>query len=185
MSSAKSLARRAEIVTCAAELFSRHGYAAVGMDAIGAAAGVTGPAIYRHFPSKAAVLAAVFEQIIDAIEATAPVDDLPAPQALRVLIDDYARTVAARRDQMAVFVREVHALPDEQADQIRVRQRRLVARWRTAVAAVHPEWDAEQVRTAVHGAFGLLNAVGTFSSPLTDEELAEQLSALCAAALDS
>ena len=40
------------------------------------------------------------------------------------------------------------------------------------------------MRTAVHGVFGLLNAVGTFDSPLTDAELAGQLGDLAAAALE-
>jgi hypothetical protein len=35
----------------------------------------------------------------------------------------------------------------------------------------------------VHGAFGMLNAVGTFESPLTDQELAGQLSELAVTAL--
>lgn len=52
-------------------------------------------------------------------------------------------------------------------------------------AGVAPGWPDERVRTAVHAAFGLLNSVGTFSSPLTDEELAEQLTGLALAALGS
>ena len=67
------ISRREVIVTAAADLFARSGYAAVGMDDIGAAAGVTGPAIYRHFDSKAAVLAAVFDRIIDAVDLVDPV----------------------------------------------------------------------------------------------------------------
>jgi hypothetical protein len=46
----------------------------------------------------------------------------------------------------------------------------------------HPDWDGERVRTAVHAAFGMLNAVGTFESPLDDEELAAQLAGLAEAA---
>ncbi|MFN8199435.1 MAG: hypothetical protein U0R72_14075 [Nakamurella multipartita] len=47
----------------------------------------------------------------------------------------------------------------------------------------HPDWDVERVRTAVHGAFGMLNAVGTFESPLPDDELAHQMSELAVNAL--
>ena len=32
---------------------------------IGAAAGITGPAIYRHFDGKSAVLVAMFDHVID------------------------------------------------------------------------------------------------------------------------
>jgi AcrR family transcriptional regulator len=179
----RGAARRAAIVEAAAELFSRNGYAAVGMDAIGAAAGVTGPAIYRHFDSKAAVLAAVIDRIIDTVVGR-PTRSAGSPgQRLSDAVATYARGVAASRTVMAVFVREVHHLPDRESAQLMQRQRALVHHWRELVADVHPAWDDQRVRTAVHAAFGLLNAVGTFSSPLTDDELAEQLTGLTLAAL--
>jgi AcrR family transcriptional regulator len=161
------------------------------MDDIGAAAGVTGPAIYRHFDSKAAVLAAVFDRIIDAVDTGDTVDpgdpsdtgsvDQPATVGLQTLIARYARGVADRRRLMAVFVREVHHLPPEHAVRLRERQRALVRRWRDLVARIHPEWSPERVRTAVHAVFGLLNSVGTFDSVLSDAELADQLADLASA----
>ncbi len=182
--------RREAIVTAAADLFARSGYAAVGMDDIGAAAGVTGPAIYRHFDGKAAVLAAVFDRIIDAVDLTGTpeqVDRTPgagaAADRLHRLIAAYADGVADRRRLMAVFVTQVHHLPPEHAVRLRERQRALVRRWRDLVGRVHPDWPSEQVRTSVHAVFGLLNSVGTFDSPLSDAELADQLAGLAAAAL--
>ena len=169
----------------AAELFSRNGYESVGVDDIGAAAGVTGPAIYRHFDGKSGVLTAVFDRIIDAVVPAVPeADATVAVDRLRVLVDSYAAGVAGRRRLMAVFVREVHHLPAEHAARLRDRQRALVGIWRDLLAAVHPDWPDQRVRTAVHGVFGLLNAVGTFDSPLTDAELAGQLGDLAAAALE-
>ena len=44
------------IMDAALDLFSEKGYAAVGVDEIGAAAGVKGPAIYHYFKGKAAIL---------------------------------------------------------------------------------------------------------------------------------
>lgn len=181
--------RRERIVAGAAELFSRNGYAAVGMNDIGAASGVTGPAIYRHFPSKAAVLAAVFDHVIDQVvsvgepaDGTASSPDAAAERLLAA-VRRYARGVARQRAVMAVFVREVHHLPEAEQASLRARQRDLVARWRSLLAQVHPERSAEQVRTAVHATFGLLNAVGLFHSPLEDDALAEQLTELAAGAL--
>ncbi|MDQ2738110.1 MAG: TetR/AcrR family transcriptional regulator [Actinomycetota bacterium] len=152
------------------------------MDQIGAAAGITGPAIYRHFDSKAAVLAAVFDGIIDAV--TAAPGNLPAGTTGRdelvVLIEAYAAAVATRRRLMAVFVREVHHLPPEHRARLAERQRTLVRRWRTLLGRVHPDWSDEVIRTTVHGAFGMLNALGTFDSPLTDDALASVLVELAA-----
>jgi AcrR family transcriptional regulator len=147
------------------------------MDQIGAAAGITGPAIYRHFDSKAAILAAVFDGIIDAVTAPPanPPPNEPPADELVALIEVYAAAVASRRRLMAVFVREVHHLPPEHGAQLADRQRALVRQWRSLLAAVHPEWSAEVVRTTVHGCFGMLNALGTFDSALSDAELAATL----------
>jgi len=202
--SARGAARREAIVAAAAQLFAENGYAAVGMDDIGAGAGVTGPAIYRHFGAKAAVLSEVFDRVIDAVttdpdligpeggseDGTADTGDTaedhdaaagelrdPATR-LRDHVELYAGGVSRRRRLMAVFLREVHHLPPEHRDRLRGRQRALVGRWRTLLAAVHPDWSTERVRTAVHGVFGMLNAVGTFDSPLTDSELAGVLTEL-------
>lgn len=155
------------------------------MDDIGAAAGVTGPAIYRYFDSKAAVLAEVFDDILDAVDPTDPVTGAPSPDAVDLTqrIGRYASAVAGRRELMGVFVREVHHLPPEHAHRLRMRQRDLVAQWRALLASVHPDWGVEQVRTAIHAVFGMLNSVGTFTSRLSDADLAAQLSALAGTAL--
>lgn len=188
--STRGAARREAILNAAAQLFAERGYAAVGMDDIGAAAGVTGPAIYRHFGAKASVLTAVFDRVIDAVtndpdvigDLPGEADEDPADR-LHYLIRTYAAAVAGRRGLMAVFIREVHHLPAEDRGLLEERERALVGRWRALLSLVHPNWSDEQVRTAVHGAFGMLNAVGTFHSPLTDLELADQLAALTCAAL--
>ena len=49
--------RREQILSAAAELFARYGFHGVGIDDIGAAVGISGPALYRHFRSKDAMLA--------------------------------------------------------------------------------------------------------------------------------
>jgi len=191
--SARGAARREAIVAAAAELFAENGYAAVGMDDIGAAAGVTGPAIYRHFEAKAAVLTEVFDRIIGTVDTDPNPNDDPLPAAevltdadpalrLRRQIDRYAAGVSRQRQLMAVFVREVHNLPPDHRDRLRDRQRALVGRWRRLLADAHPEWSTEEVRTAVHGVFGMLNTVGTFESPLANDELADLLADLAVAA---
>src|ERR1700742_5301777 len=49
--------RRSEILAAAAALFARRGFHGVTIDDIGAAVGMSGPGLYRHFPGKEAVLA--------------------------------------------------------------------------------------------------------------------------------
>src|SRR5919199_6619926 len=49
-------ARRTQLIAAAERLIAERGYLAVRLEDIGAAAGVSGPAIYRHFPNKEALL---------------------------------------------------------------------------------------------------------------------------------
>jgi AcrR family transcriptional regulator len=49
--------RREQILAVAAQLFARHGFHGVSIADLGAAVGVSGPALYRHFPGKEALLA--------------------------------------------------------------------------------------------------------------------------------
>ena len=48
--------RRSQLIAAAERLVAERGYLAVRLEDIGAAAGVSGPAIYRHFPNKEALL---------------------------------------------------------------------------------------------------------------------------------
>ena len=61
--------RRQDLLAASATLFAERGFAGVSIDDIGAAAGVSGPAVYRHFPSKQAVLGAILltEQALDGV----------------------------------------------------------------------------------------------------------------------
>src|SRR3954462_8076274 len=87
---AENPSRREQILRAAAQLFAERGSRAVGVDDVGAAVGVTGPAIYRHFASKDAMLAErllrISERLLSgATERITAVGDDPADQ-LRALI---------------------------------------------------------------------------------------------------
>ncbi len=56
-----------KILAAAEKLFFERSFDGVGVDEIGKAAGTTGSAIYRHFPSKDAILAALFDKTLDTI----------------------------------------------------------------------------------------------------------------------
>src|SRR3954453_2753857 len=82
--------RREQILQAAAQLFAERGSRAVGVDDVGAAAGVTGPPGARHFASKDAMLAEMLLRISErllsgATERITSAGDDPAGQ-LRALI---------------------------------------------------------------------------------------------------
>src|SRR5690606_39711700 len=62
-------ARRAEILRAAAELFAARGYHGVSIEDLGRAVGTSGPALYRHFPGKEALLGAMLLDISERLAA--------------------------------------------------------------------------------------------------------------------
>src|SRR5665811_749392 len=55
--------RREQILSTAAELFAARGFHGVSVVDLGAACGISGPALYRHFTSKDAMLAEMLVSI--------------------------------------------------------------------------------------------------------------------------
>ncbi|MBU2076311.1 MAG: TetR/AcrR family transcriptional regulator, partial [Actinobacteria bacterium] len=55
--------RREQILGTAAELFAARGFHGVSVADLGAACGISGPALYKHFASKDAVLAEMLVSI--------------------------------------------------------------------------------------------------------------------------
>src|ERR671926_1972765 len=82
--------RRSQLIAAAERLVAERGYLAVRLEDIGAAAGVSGPAIYRHFPNKEALLVELLVGISTRLlaGARAVVADAPDTEtALDGLID--------------------------------------------------------------------------------------------------
>src|SRR6476619_8074230 len=75
--------RRDQILDRAAGLFAARGFHGVSVDDVGAACGISGPALYRHFASKDAMLAEMLVSISERLLAegrrrVAEDDDDPA-----------------------------------------------------------------------------------------------------------
>src|SRR4029453_6864345 len=63
--------RRQQILAAAAELFAARGFHGTSVDDVGAACGISGPALYRHFASKDAMLADMLVGISELLLAEA------------------------------------------------------------------------------------------------------------------
>jgi AcrR family transcriptional regulator len=154
--------RREQILQAAAQLFAERGARAVGVDDVGAAVGVTGPAIYRHFASKDAMLAEMLLRISErllagATECVALAGDDPAAQ-LRALIAFQVDFALANPALITVQDRDLGSLTTGDAAQVRRLQRRYVEIWVGVLALLHPEADALTCRARAHAVFGLINS---------------------------
>lgn len=179
--------RREEILEIAVGLFATRGYHGVSMDDIGAAAGVTGPALYHHFAGKEAMLAAalipVSEQLLAGGKArTAEASDDPAT-ALATLVDFHVEFALANPAVIALHLHELDRLPEEPRRQIRRLQRLYVEEWVNTLTELRSELDAGEARVLAHAAFGLMNSTPFLGGEVDRVRRAELLRAATLSAL--
>jgi AcrR family transcriptional regulator len=106
---------RAQLLECAAEVFSEQGYAGAAISAIAERAGVTSGAVYRHFESKADLLLHVVEQAIHGIPLAEKLASAgkTTPRVFSELVAAYASPRVRRLRRLAI---EIHAAASRDKD---------------------------------------------------------------------
>ena len=152
--------RRAQIRSVAARLFATSGFHGVSIEDIGTACGISGPAVYRHFPSKDALLADLLVSISEHLlaggrrEATAARD---SGDALRRLVAFHLDFSLGNPDLIRVQDRDLANLGD-QGRRVRRLQRSYVDVWVGVLLDAVPGLEPATARARAHAAFGLLNS---------------------------
>ncbi|MDT4914164.1 MAG: hypothetical protein QOC66_3292 [Pseudonocardiales bacterium] len=147
------------ILDAAAAVFHERGFHGAGMDEIGARAGLTGPALYRHFSGKDEILATLFDEAIDElVSATAPVHDDPHRDLDR-LIRHHVQYAVARWHLVSVYQREDRSLVDPWKRRFYRRRDQYVTRWESALARCIPNADARRVAAGTQGCLGLIFSI--------------------------
>ena len=182
----RTAVRRRELIAAAARLFAARGYYAVTVDDLGEALGISGPALYRHFSSKQALLVAVFDQVIEIqreqlSEALSEATD-PA-SALEAMVRLHVQFAVEQRETMAVWRQEYHNLPEADSWRLRRAQRLYVEEWVHVVHELRPDLDDAAVRALVHGVLALLQSPSDFHSGLPDEGVINLLMSTAVAAV--
>ena len=153
--------RRSQLIAAAERLVAERGYLAVRLEDIGAAVGVSGPAIYRHFPNKEAMLVELLVGISTRLLAGArdviARDDDPRT-ALDNLVDFHLDFVFGEPDLIRIQDRDLAHLPDAAARQVRRSQRQYVEIWVSVLTRLDAELTEDDARVMAHAAFGLLNS---------------------------
>ncbi|WP_399344141.1 TetR/AcrR family transcriptional regulator [Umezawaea sp. Da 62-37] len=177
--------RREQILTAAAELFARHGFHGVGIDDIGAAVGISGPALYRHFRSKDAMLGemltSISERLLDG--GLARVDASNGPEdALRALVGWHVDFALDDPALITVQIRNLANLTDPDRRRVRALQRRYVEVWVDTIRRTVREVDEPTARAAAHAVFGLINST-PHSAHLDRDQMAALLSRMALASV--
>ncbi len=138
------------------------GFQTVRIEDIGAAAGVSGPAVYRHFPNKEALLVELLVGISTRLlaGARAVVDGgAAAPEAaLAGLIEFHLDFALGESDLIRIQDRDLAHLPPSAQRQVRRAQRSYVEVWVEVLRQVHPDTAEADARLMAHAVFGLLNS---------------------------
>jgi AcrR family transcriptional regulator len=179
--------RRDEILEIAVGLFAARGYHGVSMDDIGAAAGVTGPALYHHFAGKEAMLVAALIPVSERLlnggrERIAQHADDP-DTALAALVEFHVDFALDDPAVIALHLHELDRLPEDPRRQIRRLQRLYVEEWVRVLIELHDGLAPEEARVLAHAAFGLMNATPFIGPEVTRSRRAELLTAATLAAL--
>ena len=153
--------RRSALIAAAERLVAERGYLAVRLEDIGAAVGVSGPAIYRHFPNKEALLVELLVGISTRLLAGAT--DVVAravdpADALDGLIDFHLDFALGESDLIRIQDRDLGHLPTPAKRQVRKAQRQYVEIWVDVLRQLDAALNEADARLMAHAAFGLLNS---------------------------
>ncbi|HZU72818.1 MAG TPA: helix-turn-helix domain-containing protein [Acidimicrobiales bacterium] len=160
--------RRQEILEAALHLFRRHGYHAVGIDDIGAAVGISGPAVYRHFANKEELLVSALDA---AVVQLWPEIDASADAQVEHFVARHVDFAVDNADVLALWYQEWRNLPAPARRRQRRIQRRYVQAWTTALLRSRPELAPERAEAMVRGAIGLVHSVADYSATMPAAEL--------------
>lgn len=161
--------RRSALLAAAERLMAEKGFLAVRLEDIGAAAGVSGPAIYRHFPNKEALLVELLVGISTRLlaGAQAVVADADTPgDALDGLIEFHLDFALGESDLIRIQDRDMDNLPASAQRQVRRAQRSYVEVWVAVLRDLDPTRAESDARLMAHAVFGLLNSTPHSMKPL-------------------
>ncbi|MEQ8841973.1 MAG: helix-turn-helix domain-containing protein [Acidimicrobiales bacterium] len=152
--------RRELILEAAIELFHQHGYPATGVDDIGKAVDVSGPAIYRHFSSKEEILLEAIQLAADEVHEAnnnARTGGGGPTSVLEGYVRAYARVAIERSALISVWTSEARHLSSDRRSPMSRRLRAWSNEWNDELRKVRTDLSAEQARILVAGAIGLIS----------------------------
>ena len=181
--------RRQQILDTAAELFAERGFHGVSVHDIGAACGISGPALYKHFNGKGELLAASLTDISETLlkegSARAAAAESPS-EALDALIDWHVEFALRHPDLIVVQDREWTNLAPTARRDVRALQLSYIDIWVDTVQTLRPDLgsvdDRGTARAVVQATFGLLNST-PHSARINASDMRELLVAMARRAL--
>jgi AcrR family transcriptional regulator len=154
--------RKTQLALAAAEMFCERGYHGVSLDEIATAVGISGPAIYRHFSNKYAMLVHATRQLVESVQAAT---DLPDDGDPRRRLDDLlavlARLAVEHRRVAGLYQWEWRYLTPEHREEFLTELGDFVARLAVPLRQVRPELTGRDAHALVRAALSVFGSLGT------------------------
>lgn len=174
--------RKAQIVRAAARAFSERGYHPVGVDEIASAVGISGPALYRHFTNKYAMLVAAAEggaqQLLD-VARSADDPGLDPESRLTAQIRALAEHTIEVRREGGLYRWERRYLGSEDRARIKVTYMALHETVERAISALRPEADRADIVLLGTGVLGAIGSITLHRTTLSTARLTDLLLDIC------
>ncbi|HSV41395.1 MAG TPA: TetR family transcriptional regulator [Nocardioidaceae bacterium] len=154
--------RREHLLAEAVRLFADRGYANVAVEDVGSAAGIAGPSVYNHFPSKLDLLVIPMMRGTGALmmELAHAFDFGDGPRdVLRRLIRSYVAFAADQHQLLDLIISEVRQLPDDVRTDVRRAQREYLQEWAALLQQLEPTVGTNVARIRVQAAVSLVNDI--------------------------
>lgn len=155
------LQRRAQLLDAGARLIADRGFLGMRLDDLGAAVGISGPAVYRHFPNKEALLVelliGVSQRLLAGGKAVVARTG-SAREALDGLVDFHLDFALGEPELIRIQDRDLENVPVGPRRELRRTQRQYVEIWVAVLRELHPELPEETARVQAHAGFGLMNS---------------------------
>jgi AcrR family transcriptional regulator len=151
--------RHEAILAAAARQFGDRGYQAVGVDDIGADAGITGATVYHHFENKAAILSAALNRCVQAMlfDLSGALESSSSPgEALDKALGCFVRVCVDHGRAVAALQHEAVNLSGEQRRAVFDAEGDYVVEWSSLLAAHRPELSIPEAQVLVHAAISSL-----------------------------
>ena len=169
-SPASSLRKR-KILEGAVRLFRERGYHGTSIRDIGAEAGVTSAALYRHFVNKDAVLETAlweFARLVAEASRNAVEQERQSPgESLRALVHNFAAAGLEERDFLAAYLFEARNLRPEVFTEMQRSEREYRDQWMHYLRMARPELSETGARAMVRAGL-LMVAHGCTEDPELD-----------------
>lgn len=145
------MTRDEKILAAAEKLFFERSFDGVGVDEIGKVAGTTGSAIYRHFPSKDAILAALFDKTLDTILVRLGEPDEDPETELSKLVKAFVGLANSHERLVSIWLREQRSLAVRYRREHDRRHRRINQRWIDCLTRCYPDRSTDEIVTSTRG----------------------------------